>query len=156
MVDEFEIPELYDLRFGSGVVREEDGVSIFRGITGGEGSSGVSACGVGGVNGSGGGFGIMDILFSLRASVGLIVRAPRPVACALPGMIETLLLLDEGVFDNGKLGLAGDLPALPGVEGGCSGVPVGVKNCSCTSILLGGGCIDLVLLYRLDWILRPS
>lgn len=59
----------------------------------------------------------MDILFNLRASVGLIVRAPRPVACALPGIIETLLLLDDGVFDNWKVGLAGDLAALIGVDG---------------------------------------
>ena len=100
MVDEFEMPELYDLRLGSGVVREEDGVTLFRGITGGDGSVGVLACGVGGVNGIGGGFGIIDILFNLRASVGLIVRAPRPVACALPGIIEILLLLDDGVFDE--------------------------------------------------------
>lgn len=100
MVDEFEMPELYDLRLGSGVVREEEGVSLFRGITGGDGSDGGSASGVGGVYGIGGGLGIMDILFSLRASVGLIVRAPRPVACALPGMIETLLLLDDGVCDS--------------------------------------------------------
>ena len=59
----------------------------------------------------------MDILFSRRASVGLIVRAPRPVACALPGIIEILLLLEDGVFDNGKLGLAGDLVMLTGVDG---------------------------------------
>ena len=123
------MPELYDLRFRSGVVREEEGVSLFRGITGGDGSDGVSACGVGGVYGNGGGFGIMDILFNLRASVGLIVRAPRPVACALPGMMEILLLLD-GVFDNWNVGLAGDLEALTGVDGVCSGVPVGVKNWS--------------------------
>lgn len=117
MVDEFETPELYDLRLGSGVVREEDGVSLFRGFTGGDGSDGGSACVVGGVYGIGGGFGIMEILFNLRASVGLIVRAPRPVACALPGMIDTLLLLDEGVFDNWKVGLAGDLVVLTGVDG---------------------------------------
>ncbi len=39
----------------------------------------------------------MDILFNLRASVGLIVLAPSPVACALPGIID-ILLLDEGVI----------------------------------------------------------
>ena len=50
--------------------------------------------------GIGGGFGIMDNLINLRASVGLIVRAPRPVACALAGMIEIRLLLEDGVFDN--------------------------------------------------------
>ena len=100
MVDELETPELYDLRLGSGVVREEDGVSVFRGIAGGDASHGGSACTMGGVYGMGGGFGIMDILFILRASVGLIVRAPRPVACALPGIIETLLLLEDEVFDS--------------------------------------------------------
>lgn len=56
-----------------------------------------SGCGVGGVYGIGGGFGRTDILFILRASVGLIVRAPRPVACALPGMIDSLFA-DDGVF----------------------------------------------------------
>lgn len=117
MVDEFETPELYDLRLGSGVVREEDGVSLFRGITGGDASHGGSACTMGGVFGIGGGFGIMDILFNLRASVGLIVRAPRPVACALPGMIETLLLLDDELLDIWRLGLAGDLVVLTGVDG---------------------------------------
>lgn len=117
MVDEFETPELYDLRLGSGVVREEDGVSLFREITGGDGSDGGSACRGGGVYGIGGGFGIMDILFNMRASVGLIVRAPRPVAWALPGMIDTLLLLDDEVFDNWKVGLAGDLAMLTGVDG---------------------------------------
>ena len=117
MADEFEMPELYDLRLGSGVVREEDGVTLFREITGGEGSDGGSACGVGGVYGIGGGFGIIDIRFKMRASVGLIVRAPRPVACALPGMIDTLLLLDDGAFDNWKVGLAGDLAVLTGVDG---------------------------------------
>ena len=117
MVDELEIPELYDLRLGSGVVREEDGGSLFRENTGGDGSGGSSACGGGGVYGIGGGFGIMDILFNLRASVGLIVRAPRPVACALPGMIDILLLLDDGVVDSWKFGLAGDLLVLTGVEG---------------------------------------
>ena len=80
MAEEFEMHELYDLRLWSGVVLEEDGVSIFRGAIGGDGSDGVTACGVGGVYGIGGGFGIMDSLFNLRASVGLIVRAPRPVA----------------------------------------------------------------------------
>lgn len=98
----------------------------------------------------------MDILFNLRASVGLIVRAPKPVACALPGIMETLLLLDDGVFDNWKVGLAGDLAVLTGVDGVWSGVPLGVKNCSCADTLLGGGCINLVLLYRLGWKLCPS
>ena len=55
----------------------------------------------------GGGFGIMDILFSLRASVGLIVRAAKPVAWALLGITDTRLL-DEGVVVLWSLGLAGE------------------------------------------------
>ena len=31
MLEESDCPELYDLRFGSGVVREEEGVVLFRG-----------------------------------------------------------------------------------------------------------------------------
>ena len=33
---------------------------------------------------------------------------------------------------------------------------MGVKNWSCTTVLLGGGCIDLVLLCRLGWKLCVS
>lgn len=61
------------------------GVRLFLGTRAGDGADGSvnkvwSGCGVGGVYGIGGGFGIIDILFSLRASVGLIVRAAKPVA----------------------------------------------------------------------------
>jgi len=42
VVDEFETPELYDLRLGSGVVREDDGVTLFLGIMEGEGACGNS------------------------------------------------------------------------------------------------------------------
>ncbi len=68
------------------MVREEDGVMLFRGNMGGDGAMlrvtvvGVSGCGVCGVDGTPGGVGIIDILFNLRASVGLIVRAASPVA----------------------------------------------------------------------------
>ena len=93
------MPELYDFRFCSGVVREDVGVKLFLGMKEGDGADGstkgvVSACGVGGVNGSGGGFGITDILFILRASVGLIVRAAKPVACALFGRMDCLFAED--------------------------------------------------------------
>ena len=78
-------------------------MTLFLGIIEGDGADGkpaeegVSGCGVGGVCGIGGGSGIIDILFNLRASVGLIVRAARPVAWALFGIIDNLLL-DDGVI----------------------------------------------------------
>lgn len=124
-------PELYDLRFGSGVVREDDGVSILLGTIEGEdldeSSDGNEASGefIGGVKGNGGAFGIIDIRFNRRASVGLIVRAPRPVACALPGITDNRLL-DEGVWFLCVLGLAGDRAVLIGDATCCSGVPTGV------------------------------
>ena len=40
MFEELEIPELLDLRLGSGVVREEEGVMLFRGGRDGEGAEG--------------------------------------------------------------------------------------------------------------------
>lgn len=88
-------------------------MTLFRGTSEGEGADGipaedgVSGCGVGGVNGRGGTFGIIDILFSLRASVGLIVRAAKPVACALFGKIDSRLF-EDGVRVPCVLGLAGD------------------------------------------------
>lgn len=93
-------------------MREEDGVTLFRGINDGDGADGkpaedgVSGCGVGGVYGIGGGFGINDIRFILLASVGLIVLAARPVAWALFGNMESLLL-EDGVIVL-RFGLAGD------------------------------------------------
>lgn len=36
MLDEIEMPELIDLRFGSGVVRDDEGVTLFRGIIDGD------------------------------------------------------------------------------------------------------------------------
>lgn len=102
MLEEIENPELYDLRLGSGVVREDEGVTLLRGINGGDGADGipadegVSGWGVVGVKGIGGGLAFIDILFILRASVGLIVLAANPVACALFGRTD-ILLLEEGV-----------------------------------------------------------
>ena len=101
------------------------------------------------MKGIGGGFGIMDILFSLRASVGLIVRAPKPVAWAVPGIIE-ILLLDEGVVVLCNLGLAGDWPVPTGEWNGCSGVPIGVENRSVSEKVFGCGCNDFVLACRVD------
>lgn len=79
-----ERPELYDFRFGSGVVRNDEGVLVFLGINDGDFEEAramlcCSGC-VGGVYGIGGTPGTIDMRFALRASVGLIVLAPRPVA----------------------------------------------------------------------------
>ncbi len=74
------------MRLWSGVVRDDDGVILVRGNMRGDGAVlrvavvGVSGCGVCGVKGNPGGVGIIDILFNLRASVGLIVLAASPVA----------------------------------------------------------------------------
>jgi hypothetical protein len=81
--EESEIPEAYDLRFCSGVARADDGVTLLSKTMAGEllkarSSKGKSPCGVGGATGPPGVFGFMDNLFSLRASVGLIVLAPSP------------------------------------------------------------------------------
>ena len=48
------------------------------------------------MKGIGGTLGIIESLFILRASVGLIVRAASPVACTLFGTMESRLS-EEGV-----------------------------------------------------------
>lgn len=84
-VEDKEMPEAYDLRFCSGVARAEEGVSLFLIDIPGDWLKGWSSkvkspCGVGGPTGPPGTgmFGFMDRRFSRRASVGLIVLAPRP------------------------------------------------------------------------------
>lgn len=110
------MPELYDFRFGSGVVREDDGVILFLGIMDGEGAAfrdidvGVSGWGVGGVKGIGGIVGIIESLFILRASVGLIVRAAKPVACTQFGIIDSRLS-EEGVPLDWPMNLTGERAA---------------------------------------------
>jgi hypothetical protein len=89
VLEDTDNPELYDFRLCSGVVRDEDGVTLLRGIKDGEvtvarvcvsASAAIgSGCGVGGVDGIGGA-GAIDSLFILRTSVGLIVLAASPVA----------------------------------------------------------------------------
>lgn len=87
-LDDSERPECTDLRlFSMGVPRfEEDGVTLFLKAVAGEYvsarlSSVGSGCGVvGRLLGKAGELGIIDIRFILRASVGLIVLAPKPVA----------------------------------------------------------------------------
>lgn len=84
-VDDKEMPEAYDLRFCSGVARAEEGVSLFLIEIPGDwlkarSSKEKSPCGVGGPTGPPGTgmLGFIERRFSLRASVGLIVLAPRP------------------------------------------------------------------------------
>ena len=84
-VEDKEMPEAYDLRFCSGVARAEEGVSLFLIDIPGDwlnawSSKVKSPCGVGGPTGppGTGTFGFIDRRFSRRASVGLIVLAPRP------------------------------------------------------------------------------
>ena len=84
-------PELYDFRFGSGVVREDDGVDVFLGRTDGDLDEARTSVvgGGGGRSAISGGIGccMMDRRFILLVSVGLIVLAPRPVAWD-PGMTD--------------------------------------------------------------------
>ena len=139
------MPELYDFRFGSGVVREDDGVILFLGIMDGEGAAfrdidvGVSGWGVGGVKGIGGIVGIIESLFILRASVGLIVRAAKPVACTQFGIIDSRLS-EEGVPLDWPMNLTGERAAPITGEIVWSGVPNGVGTLSWTSF--GGGNRD--------------
>ena len=67
----------------SGVVLDEEGVEILRGSIEGDREEfriDTSGWAVGGVWGIGGGCCNIDNRFALRASVGLIVLAPSPVA----------------------------------------------------------------------------
>ena len=101
----------------SGVVRDEEGVDIFLGNIEGDLEDvrivDISGCGVGGVFGIGGAFCRIDIRFALRASVGLTVLAPSPVACdeGIPGITDIRFAEDDGVFVPLPLFRPGDLPA---------------------------------------------
>ncbi len=64
-------------------------------------------------------------------------------------MIE-ILLLDEGVVVLCNRGLAGDWAVPTGEWNGCSGVPIGVENCSASGKVFGGGCNDFVFVCRVD------
>jgi hypothetical protein len=108
----------------------------------------LSGCGVGGVLGIGGGPCNTDNLFALRASVGLTVLAPRPVAWedeGIPGITDILLAEDEGVAVPLPLFLAGDLPANDD-DLLCSGVLVLTAKCVCPC--LEGGWRDFVFAAR--------
>lgn len=99
------------------MVRDEDGVVIFRGSIDGECEecrAEISGGAVGGVCGSGGGCCNIDNRFALRASVGLIVLAPSPVAWfpwGIPGITDILFAEDEGVVVTLPFCRPGDFPA---------------------------------------------
>lgn len=74
------------------------------------GRKGRGSVWVGGVFGIGGALGAIDILFARRASVGLIVRAPSPVAWG--GITEARLEAEEGVTAAPEVFLTGLRTAL--------------------------------------------
>lgn len=70
---------------------------------------------LGGVFGMGGGFCKIDKRFALRASVGLTVLAPSPVACedpiGIPGITDIRFVEEDGVVVPRPFGFPGDRPA---------------------------------------------
>lgn len=102
-------PELYDFLFGSGVVREEEGVDVLRGAEDGDletarisGTMGDCTTVTWGV--PPGTRPLVDIRFIRRVSVGLIVRAPSPVAWPAPGMTDARLA-EPAPFSLGDRGM---------------------------------------------------
>jgi hypothetical protein len=123
------------LRLISGVVREDEGVDVFRGNMGGDREDARpvgawSGWGVDGLFGIGGAWKV-DIRFARLASVGLTVLAPSPVAwdaaVGIPGMTDIRLAEDDGVDVPRPLGLPGDLVANE-ADLVWSGVIVGVER----------------------------
>ena len=143
--DDSDMPDVYDLRFCSGVSRADDGVMLLLYMTAGDwlkarSSKDWSPCGVGGPFGPLGGLGFIDNRLSLRASVGLIVLAPRPEIC---GAVDCRLLdEEEGVCVR----WAGDLPGeRKGMEAG-SGVMD--ETAKCPGCSLDGGWKDFAFAVR--------
>lgn len=99
---------------------------------------------VGGVFGIGGAGGAIDIRFNRRASVGLIVRAPSPVACG--GITEARLEAEEGVATAAEEFLTGLRTALVEFDRVWSMFPEGVRNGPRGS--LGPGWNDFALRFR--------
>lgn len=99
--------------------------------------------------GIGGGPCKIDNRFARRASVGLTVLAPSPLACELdvgiPGITDIRFADDDGVFVPRPFGLPGDLPANDD-DLLCSGVLVFGVKCVCPC--LEGGCSDFVFAAR--------
>jgi hypothetical protein len=142
------MPDAYDLRCCSGVARADDGVMLLPKAMAGDwlrerSSNDVSPCGVGGPTGPPWAFGFMESLRNLRASVGLMVLAPRPEMC---GAVDCLLLdEDEGVCDR----CAGDLPGERAwLRGKVPWSGVIVDTVRCPGRCLGGGWKDFALAER--------
>lgn len=140
-----ERPELYDLRFKSGVVREEQGVEILRGSMEGErDAERTSADNGGGFGRPGAGAGLWewcnDSRFIRLVSVGLMVLAPRPVACGswgTPGITDTRFpatwfeplaaplgdrgnAIDMWLWSSDRALVSGDNMAWLALAGGCT------------------------------------
>lgn len=75
------------------------------------GRTGRGSVWVGGVCGMGGAGGAMDIRFMRRASVGLMVRAPKPVACGM-----TDIRLEDEQEDVGVVAVGFPVVFLTGVR----------------------------------------
>lgn len=149
MLDDIDKPELYDFRFGSGVVLVDEGVALFRGIKDGDcahdcGREGMRSAWVGGVCGIGGTGVTADILSIRRASVGLMVRAPSPVACG--GIAEILLDDEEGVVAPDVAFFTGVRAALVEEDRAWSGFSAAVKEFP--PCALGAGCMDFAFRAR--------
>jgi hypothetical protein len=133
------------------VVRDDDGVETILGNIEGDREEvrcELSGCGVGGVFGIGGGACKTDNLFALLASVGLMVRAPRPVMCDGPEPgITDIRLVDEGV----TVRLLGDFVAKE-ADLACS--VVFVLTVRCIWPCLEGGCNDFAFAAR-EEVRRP-
>jgi hypothetical protein len=151
-------PEIPDLRAKSGVPRAEEGVSFFRCGTTGECRvacrfASVSGCGVNGACGIGGRGGAIDSRFNLRASVGLIVRAPNPPWCIVDCLL--LPLPDDGVGPRCAVVRPGEDPGNEGAFALTGVVTFGLSS-PCEAIRTGG-CKDFVRTFRVAVVSRgPS
>lgn len=127
------------------MVLDEEGVTLFRGIREGDwaedrGREGTRSVCIGGVCGRGGGCGIIERRFMRLASVGLIVRAPKPVAW---GTVDILFDEEDGVPTSSPADFPGVRKALIDEDLEWSDPPDGVKSCSLGS--REGGWSDLAL-----------
>jgi hypothetical protein len=135
------------------VVRDDPGVGIILGsIDGDRGEARkVDTSGWGGVSGIGGAFWRTDNRFARRASVGLTVLAPSPLACefegGIPGITDIRFAEDDGVVVPRPFGLPGDLPAND-EDLLCSGVLVFATGVKCVCPCLEGGWSDFVFAAR--------